>query len=127
MKDAGFVTNIEQDSINNDNFRAVLYTDARLQLVVMSLLPREDIGEETHVLDQFIRIETGDGKCVLDDVVSEITDGMAIVIPAGTKHNIINLSSDKQMKLYTLYSPPQHIPGTIHKTKSDAQRDKNEA
>jgi mannose-6-phosphate isomerase-like protein (cupin superfamily) len=119
----GYITNIEKDSLENDNFRKVLYTDLRLQLVVMSLLPREDIGEEVHTLDQFIRVEKGDGKAVLDGVETMIKDGSVIVIPAGTRHNIVNMSSSDSLKLYTLYAPPNHKDGVIHKTKADAEAD----
>lgn len=119
----GFVTNIEQDSLANDYFRKVLYTSKNVQLVVMSLLPLEEIGAETHTLDQFIRVEAGEGKAVLDGVEHEIKDGSAIVVPQGTLHNIINTSSEKPMKLYTVYAPPNHIDGTIHKTKEDAEAD----
>src|SRR3989338_8395897 len=97
-----YITNIEKDSIDNKNFRKVLYTATSSQLVVMSLLPGEDIGEEIHELDQFIRIEAGHGKTVLNDVESEISDGFAVVVPAGTKHNIINTSETEEMKLYTV-------------------------
>ncbi len=87
----------------------------------MSLRPKEEIGEETHTLDQFIRIEAGDGVAILDGVKQHrISDGSAVVIPAGTKHNIINNSDSEELKLYTLYSPPEHRDGTVHKTKADA-------
>lgn len=117
----GHVTNIEKDSLENTNFRKVLFTDERLQLVVMSLLPNEDIGEEVHDLDQFIRVESGSGKTILDGVETSVGDGFSIIIPAGTRHNIINTSFDMPMKLYTLYAPPNHKDGTIHKTKAEAQ------
>lgn len=119
----GYVASIEKLSLENENFRKVLYTAKNSQLVVMSLLPGEDIGEEIHQLDQFIRVESGEGKAVLDDVPHEIKDGFVVVVPAGAKHNIINTSSDKFLKLYTLYSPPNHKDGVIHKTKVDAERD----
>ncbi|MBI4065792.1 cupin domain-containing protein [Candidatus Kaiserbacteria bacterium] len=122
----GFVTNIEQAAEGNDNFRRVLYTDSRVQLVVMSLLPNEEIGEEVHKLDQFIRVEAGEGSAVLDGVAHEIRDGYAVVVPQGTLHNIINTSPDMPMKLYTLYAPPNHKDGTIHKTKADAEADLGE-
>jgi mannose-6-phosphate isomerase-like protein (cupin superfamily) len=121
-----FVGNIEELSIKNEYFREVLFTDERLQLVLMSLLPMEDIGAETHQLDQFIRIEKGVGKAVLDGEEYAISDGFVVVIPAGTKHNIINTSADASMKLYTLYTPPNHAPGTIHKTKAEAQEAEGE-
>lgn len=119
----GYVTNIEKDSLQNEFFRKVLYTDERLQLVVMSLLPNEDIGEEIHQLDQFIRIEAGEGKAVLDGEEHTLSDGSIVVIPAGTRHNIINLSEEKPMKLYTLYAPPNHRDGVVHKTKAEAEAD----
>ncbi len=119
----GFVTKIEKDALENDYFRNVLYTAAHSQLVVMSLQPNEDIGEEIHTLDQFIRCEYGTGKAVLDGVEHEMSAGFAVLIPAGTKHNIINSSSDKKMKLYTVYAPPNHRDGVVHKTKADAEAD----
>ena len=119
----GYVTNIEKDSLENDNFRKVLYTAKNSQLVVMSIKLGEDIGEEVHELDQFIRCEAGEGKAVLDGVEHEISDGYAVIIPAGTKHNIINTSSDKLLKLYTIYSPPEHRDGVLHQTKEQAMAD----
>jgi mannose-6-phosphate isomerase-like protein (cupin superfamily) len=115
----GYVTDIENDTLENQDFRRVLYTAKNSQLVLMSLRPKEEIGEETHTLDQFIRVEAGDGFAVLDGVKHPISDGTAIVIPAGTKHNIVNDSAE-ELKLYTVYSPPEHRDGTIHKTKADA-------
>ncbi|MDP4007512.1 MAG: cupin domain-containing protein [bacterium] len=116
----GYVHNIEKEALENENFRKVLYTDAKVQLVVMSLLPKEDIGQEVHEnLDQFIRVESGKGTAVLEGERFFIEDGSAVVVPVGTRHNIIN-DSDVSMKLYTLYSPPQHAVGTIHKTRADA-------
>lgn len=122
----GFVTDIEAASLENEYFRKVLYTDTRVQLVVMSLKPNEEIGAEVHELDQFIRIEAGEGKAVLNGVEHRIKDGSAIVIPQGTLHNIVNTSGDKPMKLYTLYAPPNHKEGTVHKTKADAEADEKE-
>lgn len=116
----GYVVNIEEQALTNNYFRQVLYTDERVQLVVMSLLPGEDIGEEVHNLDQFLRIERGEGKAVLDGVEHDISDGSAIVVPKGTRHNISNTSATEAMKLYTLYAPPNHKDGTIHKTKAEA-------
>jgi mannose-6-phosphate isomerase-like protein (cupin superfamily) len=116
----GYVTDIENDTLENQNFRRVLYTAKNSQLVLMSLRPKEEIGEETHTLDQFIRVESGDGFAVLDGVKHPISDGTAIVIPAGTKHNVVNDSAIEELKLYTVYSPPEHRDGTIHKTKADA-------
>ncbi len=122
----GYIVNIEEKSIENGNFRKVLYTAKNSQLVVMSLNPNEDIGEEIHQLDQFIRVEAGQGKAILDDIEHEIKDGFAIVVPAGAKHNIINTSSDTPLKLYTVYSPPNHRDGVIHTTKSEAIADEEE-
>ncbi len=116
----GYITNIEERAISNNYFREVLYTDTHLQLVVMCLKPLEDIGEEVHQLDQFIRIEKGEGKAVLNGVEHSVQDGSVIVIPEGTRHNIINTSGTEAMKLYTLYAPPDHKDGLVHKTKADA-------
>jgi mannose-6-phosphate isomerase-like protein (cupin superfamily) len=122
----GFVVNIIKASLENEYFRKVLYTAKNSQLVVMSLKPGEEIGEEVHQLDQFIRCESGQGKAVLDGVEHQISEGLAVVVPAGAKHNIINTSADKPMKLYTVYSPPNHLDATVHKTKTDAQADEGE-
>ena len=121
----GFITNIDSTTLENNNFREVLYTTKFAQLVVMSLKPQEDIGEETHELDQFIRCEKGTGTVILDGYESDLTVGVATLIPAGTRHNIINTSPDQTMKLYTLYAPPHHEDGTVHKTKADAQAEEN--
>lgn len=117
----GFVANIEQLSLENTDFRRVLYTAKNSQLVLMCLQPNEDIGEEVHHLDQFLRIESGTGKAILDGVEHEISDGSAIVVPAGALHNIINRSSDAPLKLYTVYSPPEHKDGIIRSTKAEAE------
>jgi mannose-6-phosphate isomerase-like protein (cupin superfamily) len=119
----GFVTNIEKAALENKYFRKVLYTDERVQLVVMSLNPNEDIGEEMHQLDQFIRVEKGEGKAVLDGEESALSDGSAVVIPKGTRHNVINTSTSAPMKLYTIYAPPNHRDGVVHKTKAEAEAD----
>ncbi|MGC9611026.1 MAG: cupin domain-containing protein [Minisyncoccia bacterium] len=121
----GFVENIEKITEENENFRKVIYTARYSQLVVMSIPPKGEIGEEVHGLDQFLRIESGTGKAILNGIERVIENGSAIVVPAGTKHNIINSSADKPMKLYTVYSPPNHIDGTIHKTKAEAEADEN--
>ena len=118
----GFFVDIEQAALENEDFRKVLYTGARLQLVVMALKPGEDIGEEVHELDQFIRVEAGSGKAVLDGVEHATSDGSVVIVPQSARHNIIN-TGYAAMKLYTLYSPPNHRHGTIHKTKADAQAD----
>lgn len=121
----GYVTNIERAALDNDSFRTVLYTAKNCQLVLMSLKPGEDIGEEIHDLDQFIRVESGRGKAVLDGVSHDISDGFSVVVPAGAKHNIVN-GPDSPMKLYTVYAPPNHKDGTTHSTKADAQTDEGE-
>jgi len=118
----GYVENIEKLSLENEFFRKVLYTDTRVQLVVMSIAVSEDIGEEVHQLDQFIRVERGEGISVLDGVENLINDGSAIIIPQGVRHNIIN-TGVTPLKLYTLYAPPNHKDGTIHKTKAEAEAD----
>ena len=119
----GYVKNIEKLSLENENFRKVLYTAKNSQLVVMSLKSGEDIGEEIHQLDQFIRCESGEGKAVLDGVPHEIEDGFVVVVPAGAKHNVVNNAQEKPLKLYTLYSPPNHKDGVTHKTKAEAEAD----
>ncbi len=121
-----YVTNIEKDTLDNENFRKVLYTAKNSQLVVMSLKPKEDIGMEVHQLDQFIRVEKGRGKAILNGEEYELADGSAVVVPAGTEHNIVNTSETEEMKLYTIYSPPNHKDGTIHVTKVDAMADESE-
>ncbi len=118
----GYVENIEKISLENENFRKVLYTAQNSQLVVMCLQAGEEIGEEVHQLDQFLRVEKGVGKAVLDGVEHVIEDGSAIVVPVGTRHNIINTGS-MEMKLYTVYSPPNHRDGVIHATKAQAEAD----
>lgn len=122
----GYIVNIEKVTKENKNFRQVLYTAKNSQLVLMSLRPGEDIGEEVHDLDQFIRIERGTGKAILDGVENKIEDDYAVVIPAGTRHNIINTSNDQEMKVYSIYSPPEHRDGVIHKTKAEALADHEE-
>ena len=117
----GYVINIEKASLENEYFRKVLYTAKNSQLVIMSLKPGEDIGEEVHQLDQFIRCESGQGKAILDDIPHAITDGFAVIVPAGAKHNIINTSPEKPLRLYTLYSPPNHRDGVVHQTKEQAE------
>ncbi len=121
----GYVDNIEKLALENEFFRKVLFTADNCQLVLMSLKPGEDIGEEVHDLDQFFRIESGEGKMVLNGVDSKIEDGSAIVVPKGTKHNLINTGT-VSLKLYTIYSPPNHLDGTIHKTKEEAMADEDE-
>lgn len=122
----GFKSNIEKDTLENDNFRKVLYTGKHLQLVLMTLKVGEDIGEETHAdTDQFFRFEGGSGKCIIDGNEYSVKDGDAIVVPAGAKHNIINTDTNKAFKMYTLYGPPNHLDGIVRATKEDAEK-KNE-
>ncbi|KUK79342.1 MAG: hypothetical protein XD95_0462 [Microgenomates bacterium 39_7] len=117
----GYNANIEELTLQNNNFRQVLYTGHNTQLVLMSLEPNEDIGVEVHEEnDQFFRFESGEGKCVIDGNEYELKDGTAIVVPAGAEHNIINTSSTEKLKLYTLYSPPHHQEGTVRETKEEA-------
>ena len=118
----GYITNIEKDSLANENFRKVVYTAKNCQVVLMSLAPGEDIGEEVHHLDQFIRVEKGSGKAVLDGVEYILSDGFVIVVPSGAMHNIINTGTEA-MKLYTVYAPPNHKDGTVHTTKAQAEGD----
>ncbi len=120
----GYVTNIDVLTLENENFRKVLYTAERSQLVLMSIPAGQDIGEEVHDdVDQFIRIEKWSGQSVLDGVERDLCDGSVVVIPAGVRHNIINTSASAALKLYTLYSPPHHEDGVVHKTKADAEQD----
>ncbi len=120
----GYVEEIEKVALANTYFRQVLYTGQHAQLVVMSLKVGEDIGIEIHaVTDQFLRVEQGEGKVVMNGEEHSIVNGSAIIVPAGTEHNIINTSADTDLKLYTIYSPPHHKDGTIHKTKQDAEAD----
>ncbi len=117
----GFVGKIEKDTIKNKDFRRVLYTGKFSQLVLMSLKPGEEIGEEVHDdVDQFFRFEEGKGVVVIDDVENEVKDGVAVVVPSGAKHNVINTSKKNDLKLYTIYSPPEHQDKVVRKTKQDA-------
>ena len=118
---SSYSTNIETKTLQNNDFREVLYTAPHSQLVVMTLQPGEDIGQETHDdRDQFIRVEAGQGEAILDGERHTLNDGVAVVIPAGTEHNVINTSPTEPMHLYTIYSPPEHPDGTINRTKQDA-------
>jgi len=118
----GYVQDIEGIAIKNDEFRRVLYTAKNCQLVVMALKPKEEIGAEVHKLDQFFRVEEGSGEAVLDDVRTALRPGFAVVVPAGTNHNIINTGS-VPLKLYTIYAPPNHRDGVVHHTPADAEKD----
>lgn len=117
----GFITNIEERTLANEYFREVLFTAERMQLVVMTLQVGEEIGAETHDdVDQFIRIEAGTGRAILDGEETDLSDGVVVVIPAGSAHNIVNTSASEPLKLYTIYSPPQHPDGTVNKSRADA-------
>ena len=118
----GFVQDIESLAIENDEFRRVLCTARNCQLVVMALKPEEEIGAEVHELDQFFRVEEGSGEAVLDGVRTPIRAGSAVIVPAGTTHNIINTGS-APLKLYTLYAPPNHRDGVVHHTRAQAEAD----
>jgi mannose-6-phosphate isomerase-like protein (cupin superfamily) len=117
----GYKGNIEKLTLKNENFRHVLYTAKHCQLVLMSLLPGEEIGMEVHEAnDQFFRFEKGEGKVIIDETEYTVADGDAIIVPQGAKHNVINTSKTASLKLYTLYSPPHHKDGIIRKTKQEA-------
>ncbi len=117
----GFATNIEKDTLENTLFRKVLYTGRFSQLVLMCLKPGEEIGEEVHDdIDQFFRFEEGEGVVVIDGVKHAVEDGSAVIVPNGANHNVINTSKTELLKLYTIYSPPEHRDGVIHKTREEA-------
>jgi mannose-6-phosphate isomerase-like protein (cupin superfamily) len=117
----GYHTEIESKTLQNEYFREVLFTGKKCQLVLMNLKPGEDIGVEVHGdTDQFFRVESGEGKAILDGQEYELKDGVALIVPAGTEHNLLNTSSTEPLKMYTLYSPPNHPDGTVHKTKAEA-------
>jgi mannose-6-phosphate isomerase-like protein (cupin superfamily) len=118
----GFVQDIERLAVENVEFRRVLYTAKNCQLVVMALKPQEEIGAEVHKLDQFFRVEEGSGEAVLDGVRTAIQAGFAVIVPAGTNHNIVNTGS-VPLKLYTIYAPPNHRDGVVHHTRADADAD----
>ncbi len=123
----GFIGNIEKDTIKNNNFRKVLYTGKHCQLVLMSLQPKEEIGLEIHSdNDQFFRFEEGEGKCVIDGNEYIVGDGIAIIVPAGAKHNVINTSASKELKMYTIYAPAHHKDGIVRKTKKEAEANEAE-
>lgn len=116
----GFVGNIEESTVENSDFRRVLYTGTQMQLVLMSLRPGEEIGEEVHEdRDQFFRVEKGEGEVSIDGHKTKVSSDMAIIVPAGARHNVTNTGTEP-LKLYTLYAPPEHVDGTIHVTKADA-------
>ena len=118
----GFVQDIEGLAVKNSEFRRVIYTAKYCQLVLMALKPKEEIGAEVHKLDQFFRVEEGSGEAVLDGVRTAIREGFAVVVPAGTNHNIINTGS-VPLKLYTIYAPPNHRDGVVHHTRAEAEAD----
>jgi len=123
----GFSANIEEMTLQNGNFRKVLYTASHSQLVLMSLQPNEDIGKEVHEdNDQFFRFESGQGRVEIDGNAYEVKDGSAIVVPAGAEHNVTNTSGDKELKLYTIYSPAHHADGVVRATKAEAEADSPE-
>lgn len=120
----GYNANIEKDTIENTNFRKVLYTGKHCQLVLMSLKPNEEIGMEVHEEnDQFFRFEKGEGKCIIDGNEYALSDGSVIIVPSGAQHNIINTSSTEDLKLYTIYSPAHHKDGIVRATKAEAEAD----
>jgi len=123
----GFHTNIEKETLENGNFRKVLYTGKHSQLVLMSLAPSEEIGMEVHPdNDQFFRFEKGVGKAIIDGNEYELANGDVIIVPAGAQHNIINTSAEEELKLYTLYSPAHHKDGVVRATKTEAEADSPE-
>lgn len=118
----GFHSNIERDVMENTNFRKVLYTSTHMQVVLMTLKPGEDIGEEIHnANDQFFRFENGNGKCTVNGNEYHVSDGDAIVVPAGAKHNVINTNSSAELKMYTIYAPANHKDGIVRATKAEAE------
>jgi mannose-6-phosphate isomerase-like protein (cupin superfamily) len=118
---AGYSVNLEQKTLEGNNFREVLYTTPRSQLVIMTVQPGDEIGLEKHEdHDQFIRVEAGRGVAILDGERHALEDGFAVVIPAGTEHNVINTSDSEPLRLYTLYTPPEHPDGIVHATKAEA-------
>jgi len=123
----GFRANIENETLENENFRKVLYTSKHSQLVLMSLRPGEEIGMEVHPdNDQFFRFEKGQGRAEIDGNEYELKDGVAVVVPAGARHNIINTSDSEDLKLYTIYSPAHHKDGVVRATKEEAEDDSPE-
>jgi mannose-6-phosphate isomerase-like protein (cupin superfamily) len=118
----GYSTAIEEETLKNTDFRRVLYTGKYSQLVLMSLQPKQEIGMEKHdTVDQFFRFEQGEGKVIIDQTEYQVKDGDAVIVPAGSNHNVINTSQNQALKLYTIYSPPEHQDKTIRHTKADAE------
>ncbi len=123
----GYVANIEKETLQNENFRKVLYTAKHSQLVLMTLKPKEEIGAEVHETnDQFFRFEKGQGKVVIDGNEYDVSDGFAVIVPAGARHNVINISETEPLKLYTIYSPAHHRDAVLHSTKAEAEADNEE-
>jgi mannose-6-phosphate isomerase-like protein (cupin superfamily) len=122
----GYVVNIKKDAKDNDFFRKVLFTGTKSQLVLMSLRPGEEIGAEVHKVDQVLYVVDGEGKVVLDGIDKEFEKGEIAFVPAGVQHNVIN-TDDEPMKLFTIYAPPQHAAGTVHRTKAAAEQAEREA
>ncbi|MBP9109789.1 MAG: cupin domain-containing protein [Pyrinomonadaceae bacterium] len=123
----GFKSNIEKDTLKNKNFRKVVYTGQHLQLVLMSLKPKEEIGAEVHAEnDQFLRFEGGKGRVLIDKTTYNVKDGDAVIVPAGAKHNVINVSASEDLKLYTIYAPPHHKDQIVRKTKESAEANDEE-
>ena len=123
----GFISNIEKDTLENENFRKVLYTSKHSQLVLMSLTPNEEIGMEVHEdNDQFFRFEKGQGKCIIDGNEYEVKDGTAVIVPAGAQHNVVNTSSSERLNMYTIYSPAHHKDGIVRATKAEAEANEAE-
>ena len=119
----GYVADIERETLANEDFRRVVYTGRNLQLVLMTLPPGCDIGEEVHEdIDQFFRIEEGEGEIRIDGIAHRVEDDFAVIVPAGARHNVIN-TSDAPLRLYTIYGPPEHRDAVVHRTKEDAERD----
>ena len=119
-KKEGHFSKIEKETLDNDNYRKVLYTGTQLQLVLMSLKEGEDIGEEVHGVDQFFRFEAGKGKVIINQTTYNVEDGDSVIVPSGATHNVINTGSE-ELKMYTIYAPAHHKEGTIHKTKKEAE------
>ena len=120
----GHFTHIEKATLGNDNFRNVLYTAKNCQLVLMSLAPGEEIGSEVHDEgDKFFRFEKGEGKVIIDESEYAVADGDSVIVPQGSRHNVINTSETEKLKLYTIYAPPHHKDGVVRLTKEEAEKD----
>jgi mannose-6-phosphate isomerase-like protein (cupin superfamily) len=121
IKLKGYIVEIDKETMKNTDFRRVLYTGRYSQLVLMSIKPGEEIGEETHDdVDQFFRFEQGEGKVIIDGVEHSVKDGNGVIVPAGARHNVINTSKLMDLRLYTIYSPPEHQDGVVRHTKKEA-------